>query len=129
MDLDRAPKWISDSGTEQEVGATLAVDTYYLEIRKGRAMEFSFTLIHDASIVATATVEGNDAPSSVGSAYATAATSGWQDEADITDITIAGGTAASVGRHVVDFVKNRARVMLVVTTPGVCTLYPTIPGN
>ena len=90
---------------------------------------FGGTLISDGTCVATATVDGNDAPSSVASDYAATGTVGWTDEATITDVAIAAASTSFALGHVNYFERGRARVKLVVTTPGVCTFYPTIKAD
>lgn len=120
------PDWyLQTTGAMSKATASLAAGTYYAKIDLQGRCEFGGTFITDGACVATATVDGNDAPSSVASDYAATGTVGWTDEATITDVAIAAASTSFALGHVVDYERGRARVKLVVTTPGVCTFYPT----
>lgn len=129
-DLFFPPDWLTEtSGVIVKPTASLAAGTYYAVIRKQGMNRFGGTLVSDGTIVATATVDGNDAPSSLSSDYVATGTGGWTDESAITDVSItAASTSFSLG-HVTDFERGRARVKLVVSTPGVVAFHPTIPGG
>lgn len=128
MHLLNPPDWIKSDGTLFKFGATLAAGTYYAVIPLRGACEFAGTFLTDGALEGTATVDGNDVPSSVTAAtdYAATGTGGWTDESAITDVAITAGTTSWSLGHVVDYERARARVKLVVTTGGTCTLYPTI---
>ena len=131
MNLPSPPKWIKSDGTVQEAGASLVAGTYYAEIPKGRASGFSATLVYDGDIEATATIEGSDLPQKVSAAtsYAAAGVSGWVSWATGLGTVTMTGTEGSAAWQVADFESARARVALVVTVAGVCTLYPSAGSN
>lgn len=129
-DLLNPPDWyLETTGALTKATTSLAVGTYYAVIRKMGKSGFGGTFISDGACVATATVDGNDAPSSVASDYAATGTVGWTDEATITDVAIAAASTSFALGHVVDYERGRARVKLVVATAGVCTFYPTIKAD
>ena len=129
MDLLFPPDWyLETTGALTKATASLPAGTYYARIRLGTAHGFGGTFVTDGACVATATVDGNDAPSSVAADYVATGTGGWTDESVITDVAITAGPTSFALGHVVDFERSRARVKLVVSTPGVCTFYPTIKG-
>ncbi len=128
-DLLNPPDWyLETTGALSKYNATLAIGTYYAIIRKHGMEAFGGTFITDGVCAAVATVEGNDAPTSVAAAtdYAATGAGGWTDESVITDVTIAAASTSFSLGHVVDFIRGRARVKLVVSAGGVCTFYPTI---
>lgn len=130
MDRLTPPDWIRNDGQQFKYNATLAAGTYYAIIPLRGATAFGGTLIADATLVATATVDGNDLPVTASTFYAaTGGTSGWTDESAITDVTINASAGAYAIGHVCDFERSGARVKLVVTTEGVCTLYLTIKSD
>lgn len=131
-DLFFPPDWLTEStGAIVKPTASLAAGTYYAVIRKHGVNRFGGTFVSDGTIVATATVDGNDAPSSLAAAtdYAATGTGGWTDESAITDVSITAASTSFALGHVTDFERGRARVKLVVSTPGVVAFHPTIPGG
>ena len=129
MDLLFPPDWyLETTGALTKATASLAAGTYYAPIRLAGACGFGGTFVTDGAGVATATVDGNDAPGAVASNHGATGTGGWTDESAITDVAITAGTTSFALGHVVDYERSRARVKLVVSTPGVCTFYPTIKG-
>lgn len=131
MHLLNPPDWIKSDGTLYKYGATLAAGTYYAVIPLQGSCEFGGTFLTDGALEATATVDGNDVPTSVAAAtdYAATGTGGWTDESAITDVAMTAGTTSWALGHVVDFERARARVKLVVTTGGVITFYPTLKAE
>jgi hypothetical protein len=130
-DLFFPPDWLTTTGDIVKPTASLAAGTYYAVIRKQGVNRFGGTFVSDGTIVATATVDGNDAPSSLAAAtdYAATGTGGWTDESAITDVSITAASTSFALGHVTDFERGRARVKLVVSTPGVVAFHPTIPGG
>jgi hypothetical protein len=128
---DRRVKWTLDDGTVQEHDAVLQPGDYYAEIPKGRACAFSASLIYDGDIEATATLEGNDVPAAtaVATTHAAVGVSGWVSWATELGTKTMTGTEGAATWQVVDFESARARVKLVVTVAGVCTLWPTVGTN
>ena len=123
------PDWYTlTTGALIKGNASLPVGTYFAKIDLQGSCEFGGTFITDGVCEATATVEGNDAPSGVATDYAAVNTVGWTDESAVTDVAIAAGTTSFALGHVVEFERGRARVKLVVATPGVCSFYPTVKG-
>lgn len=131
MTID-APDWyLQTTGALTKATASLAAGTYYAKIDLQGSHSFGGTFLTDGVVVATATVDGNDVPTSVAAAtdYAATGTGGWTDESAVTDVTIAAATTSFALGHVLDFERSAARVKLVVTTGGVCTFYPTVKGE
>jgi hypothetical protein len=126
---DNRVKWIKSDGTLMAHGAELAAGTYYAEIRKGRACAFGASLVYDGDIEATATIDGADTPSLVGESFDPTGVSGWISYATELGTKTITGTEGASGWQVADFEHGRARVALVVTVAGVCTLYATVGGN
>jgi hypothetical protein len=123
------PDWfLETTGAQSKATASLAAGTYYAKIDLQGRCAFGGTFHTDGVVEATATVDGNDLPTGVAAAtdHAATGTGGWTDESAITDVAIAAASTSFALGHVVEFERSRARVKLVVATPGVCTFYPTI---
>lgn len=128
MPMRTIPKWFLSDGTPQDTGEQLAAGTYYAEIPLGRAHAFAASLVYDAALIATATLEAADTPPAVGSAYAAVGTSGWGTRTGLGSLTI-NAAAGSQAFEVADAESARYRVKLVVATAGICTPYVTVKGN
>jgi hypothetical protein len=126
---DNRVKWIRDDGTVMAHGSELAPGNYRAEIPKGRACAFGASLVYDGDIEATATIDGADTPSLIGSAHADTGVSGWINFAVELGTKAMTGSEGAQGWQVADYEHARVRVALVVTVAGVCTLYVTIGGN
>lgn len=124
-------QWVTDAGDKKPLGASLDPDTYYGEIPKGSADGLAASLVYDGDVEATATVEASDVPPSVEAAtgWAAAGASGWISYATELGTKTMTGAEGAAGWTVSDFEHGRARVKLVVTVAGVCSLYATVGGN
>jgi hypothetical protein len=130
MNLLYPPDWIKSDGTLYKADATLPAGTYYAPVRLRGANAFGGTLIANAALIATATVDGNDLPMTEARFYAaTGSVDGWIDLAAVTDVTMTSSAGAyGIGGtgSVCDLEQASARIKLVVATQGTCTFYPTI---